>query len=190
MRIASSTQQSRTLRHPRSLKKKPASQSSLAMKKEKDDDKFPDHLINSKFGHSPWPKVPGHPVVTIGIAFTAEVSACSEDVVDLAGYVIWALIRRKGVLWDLDRGSEKASPVFEHLFRQTTSVQASMREWCNYPAGKDTGLPRNIAIELGVQHCPECPHPSQSSCFQSQELTDPGQTTRNIPTPLGFHHPT
>ncbi|GFX25920.1 hypothetical protein TNCV_2899451 [Trichonephila clavipes] len=43
------------------------------------------------------------------------------------------------------------------------------------------GLPRNIAIELGVQHCPGCPHTSQSSCFQSQELTDPGQTMRNTP---------
>ncbi|GFX22671.1 hypothetical protein TNCV_2994061 [Trichonephila clavipes] len=46
--------------------------------------------------------------------------------VDLAGYVICALIRPKGVLWDLDRGSEKVSPVFEHPFRQTMSVQASM----------------------------------------------------------------
>ncbi|GFU11542.1 hypothetical protein TNCV_221811 [Trichonephila clavipes] len=48
------------------------------------------------------------------------------------------------------------------------------------------GLPRNIAIELRVQHCPECPHTSQSSCFQSQELTDPGQTTRNTPHHYAF----
>ncbi|GFU64570.1 hypothetical protein TNCV_305091 [Trichonephila clavipes] len=73
---------------------------------------------------------------------------------------------------------------------QTTSVQASMCEWSSYPAGREMGLPRNIAIELGVQHCSECPHTSQSSCFQSQELTDPGQTTRNTPTPLCFHHQT
>ncbi|GFU53658.1 hypothetical protein TNCV_1470631 [Trichonephila clavipes] len=110
--------------------------------------------------------------------------------VDLAGYVICALIRPKGVLWDLDRVSEKSSPVFEHPFRQTTSVQALMCEWSSYPAGREMGLPRNIAIELGVQHCPECPHTSQSSCFQSQELTDSGQTTRNTLTPLCFHHQT
>ncbi|GFY25314.1 hypothetical protein TNCV_2484341 [Trichonephila clavipes] len=109
--------------------------------------------------------------------------------VDLAAYVICALIRPKGVLWDLDWGSEKASLVFEHTFRQTTSVQASMCEWSSYPAGREMGIPRNIAIELGVQHYPECPHTSQSSCFQPQELTHPGQTTRNTPTPLCFHHP-
>ncbi|GFX77607.1 hypothetical protein TNCV_1752181 [Trichonephila clavipes] len=86
--------------------------------------------------------------------------------VDLAGYVICALIHPKGVLWDLDRGSEKASPVFKHPFRQTTSVQASICEWSSYPAGREMGLPRNIAIEMGVQHCPECPHTSQSSCFR------------------------
>ncbi|GFW50308.1 hypothetical protein TNCV_4697241 [Trichonephila clavipes] len=60
-----------------------------------------------------------------------------------------------------------------------------MCEWSSYPAGMGylscMGLPRNITIELGVQYCPECPHTSQSSCFQSQELTDPGQTTRNTP---------
>ncbi|GFS68543.1 hypothetical protein TNCV_4584581 [Trichonephila clavipes] len=82
--------------------------------------------------------------------------------VDLAGYVICALIRPKGVIWDLDRDSEKASPVFEHAFRQTTSAQTSMCEWSSYPAGREMGLPRNIAIELGVQHCTECPHTSQS----------------------------
>ncbi|GFX89223.1 hypothetical protein TNCV_1339221 [Trichonephila clavipes] len=70
------------------------------------------------------------------------------------------------------------------------SVQASMCEWSIYPAGREMGLPRNIAIELEVQHCPECPHASQSSCFQSQELTDPGQNKRNTPTPLCFHHQT
>ncbi|GFV07079.1 transposable element Tcb2 transposase [Trichonephila clavipes] len=122
-------------------------------------------------------------------SITAEVSACSEDGV-LAGYVICTLIRSKDDMWDLDRGSEKASPVFEHPFRQTTSVQASMYEWSSYPAGREIGLPRYIAIELGVQHCPECPRTSQSSCFQSQELTDPGQTTRNTPTLLCFHHQT
>ncbi|GFV92237.1 hypothetical protein TNCV_1896731 [Trichonephila clavipes] len=53
----------------------------------------------------------------------------------------------------------------------------SMCEWNSYSAGREMGLPRNVAIELGVQHYPECPHASQSSCFQSQELTD--QTTRN-----------
>ncbi|GFT48234.1 hypothetical protein TNCV_4023131 [Trichonephila clavipes] len=56
-----------------------------------------------------------------------------------------------------------------------------MCDWSSYPAGREMGLPRNIAIELGVQHCSECPHTSQSLCFQSQELTDPGQTTRNTP---------
>ncbi|GFU43620.1 hypothetical protein TNCV_3728611 [Trichonephila clavipes] len=57
-----------------------------------------------------------------------------------------------------------------------------MWEWRSYPAGREMGLPpRNIAVELGVQNCPECPHTSQSSCLQSQELTDPGQTTRNTP---------
>ncbi|GFX42798.1 hypothetical protein TNCV_2930911 [Trichonephila clavipes] len=86
--------------------------------------------------------------------------------VDFAGYVICALIRPKGVLWDLDWDSEKASPVFEHPFRQTTPVQASMCEWSSYPAGKEMDLPRNIAIELGVQYCPESPYTSQSSCFQ------------------------
>ncbi|GFU59693.1 hypothetical protein TNCV_3186581 [Trichonephila clavipes] len=30
-------------------------------------------------------------------------------------------------------------------------------EWSSYPAGRQMGLPRNIAIEMGVQHCPECP---------------------------------
>ncbi|GFX86677.1 hypothetical protein TNCV_1408761 [Trichonephila clavipes] len=94
--------------------------------------------------------------------------------VDLAGYVICSLISPKGVLWDLDQGSEKASPVFEHPFRQTMSVHASICEWSSYPAVREMDLPRNIAIELGMQHCPECPHTSQSSCFQSQELTDPG----------------
>ncbi|GFX53293.1 hypothetical protein TNCV_362861 [Trichonephila clavipes] len=74
--------------------------------------------------------------------------------VDLAGYVICALIRPKGVLWDLDRDSEKASPLFEYPFRQTTSVQASMCEWSSYPTGREMGLSRNIVIELGVQNSP------------------------------------
>ncbi|GFS76423.1 hypothetical protein TNCV_1620571 [Trichonephila clavipes] len=56
-----------------------------------------------------------------------------------------------------------------------------MCEWSSYPAGREIGLSRNIVIELGVQNCPECPHTSQSSCFQSQELTEPGQTTRYTP---------
>ncbi|GFW17917.1 uncharacterized protein TNCV_2230981, partial [Trichonephila clavipes] len=108
---------------------------------------------------------------------------CKADclIVDLAGYVICALFRPKGVLWDLDRGPKKASPVFEHSFRQTTSVQASMCEWSSYPAGREMGLPRSTVIQLGVQHYPECPHTSQSSCYQSQDLTDPGQYTRNTP---------
>ncbi|GFW29206.1 hypothetical protein TNCV_4132811 [Trichonephila clavipes] len=71
--------------------------------------------------------------------------------------------------------------VFENPFRQTTSVRASMCEWSSYPAGREISLPRNIAIELGLQHCPECPHTFQSSCFQSQELTDPGQTRERPP---------
>ncbi|GFV95929.1 hypothetical protein TNCV_452691 [Trichonephila clavipes] len=112
--------------------------------------------------------------------------------VDLAGYVICALIRPEGVLWDLDRGSEKASPVFEHPFRQTPSVQASMCEWSSYPAGREMGLPRNIAIDLGVvqKHCPECPHTELSRIQLSRMFTDPGQITRNTPTPLCFLHPT
>ncbi|GFY24232.1 hypothetical protein TNCV_1012822 [Trichonephila clavipes] len=121
-----------------------------------------DTIANGQYG-AVWSM--GHTQqVTIGIAFqasiTAEVSACN-------------------------RGSEKVSPVFEHPFRQTTPVQASMCEWSSYPAGREMGLSQNIAIELGVQHCAECPHASQSSCFQSQELTDPGQTTG---TPLHTHH--
>ncbi|GFS93389.1 hypothetical protein TNCV_2627821 [Trichonephila clavipes] len=108
-------------------------------------------------------------------SITAEVSACSED-----GRFGWLRnLHSKGVLWDLDWGSEKASSVFEHPLRQTMSVLSSMCEWSSYPAGKEMGLPRNIALELGGQHCPECPLTSQSSCFQSQELTDPGQITRN-----------
>ncbi|GFX20378.1 uncharacterized protein TNCV_3487361 [Trichonephila clavipes] len=75
-------------------------------------------------------------------SITAEVSAYSEDV-DLAGDVICALIRPKGVLWYLDWSSEKASPVLEHPFCQTTSEQASMCEWSSYPAGREMGLPRN-----------------------------------------------
>ncbi|GFV79800.1 hypothetical protein TNCV_1726251 [Trichonephila clavipes] len=85
---------------------------------------------------------------------------------DLTGYVICALIHPKRVPWDLYRCFKKTSPVFEHPFRQTTSVQVSMCEWSSYPTGREMGLPRNIAIELGMQHCPECPHTSQSSYFQ------------------------
>ncbi|GFX04127.1 hypothetical protein TNCV_3972761 [Trichonephila clavipes] len=66
-------------------------------------------------------------------SITAEVSACSED-----GRFGCALIRPKGVLWDLDRGSEKASPVFEHPFCQP------MCEWSSYPAGREMGLTRNV----------------------------------------------
>ncbi|GFU59692.1 hypothetical protein TNCV_3186571 [Trichonephila clavipes] len=137
---------------------------------------------------------------------------------------------------------------------------------------KTNGPSRNISIEMGVQHCPECPihlrvhvsnhwneptqakpretphtimlplrnltvgtmqslkkrspgirqtqtngavilledkwafpkychrdgsatlsrmsNTSQSSCFQSLERTDSGQTTRNTPTPLCFHYET
>ncbi|GFW59627.1 transposable element Tc1 transposase [Trichonephila clavipes] len=63
--------------------------------------------------------IPNTLTVTIGIAFQASITAgvLAVRMVDLAGYVICALIRPKGVLWDLDRGSEKASPVFEHPFR-------------------------------------------------------------------------
>ncbi|GFY03046.1 hypothetical protein TNCV_980511 [Trichonephila clavipes] len=78
--------------------------------------------------------------------------------VDFAGYVICALIRPKGVLWDLVQGCEKASSVFEHQFLQTTFVQASMCEWSSYPARREMDLPRNIAIELGVQHSLENVH--------------------------------
>ncbi|GFT66392.1 hypothetical protein TNCV_3208361 [Trichonephila clavipes] len=67
--------------------------------------------------------------------------------VDLAGYVICALIHPKGVLWDLDRGSFMASPVFEYPFRQITSVQRSMCEWSSYPAVREMGLPRRGSIE-------------------------------------------
>ncbi|GFV26327.1 hypothetical protein TNCV_21801 [Trichonephila clavipes] len=95
---------------------------------------------------------------------SSEVSACSED-------------GRFGLLLNLRSnssqrcsmgfrsGSEKGSPVFEHPFRQTTSVQASMCEWSSYPAGREMSLPRNIAIYLGVQHRPECPQRSQSFMF-------------------------
>ncbi|GFT04037.1 esterase FE4 [Trichonephila clavipes] len=132
-------------------------------------------------------------LVTIGIAFqasiAAEVSACSED-----GRFGWLHNLRSNssqrCSMGFRLGSEKASPVFEHPFRQTTSVQVLMCEWSSYPAGREMGLPRNIALELGVQHCPECPHTSQSSSFQSQELMDTGQTTRNTTTPLCFHHQT
>ncbi|GFX31843.1 hypothetical protein TNCV_171761 [Trichonephila clavipes] len=73
---------------------------------------------------------------------TVEVRLCREDGRFLADYVTRALIRPKGVLWDLDQGSEKASPVFEHPFRQTTSEQASMCEWSSYPAVKPRETPR------------------------------------------------
>ncbi|GFV36386.1 hypothetical protein TNCV_2234331 [Trichonephila clavipes] len=101
--------------------------------------------------------------------------------VDSAGYVICTLIHTKTCSMGFRSGSEKASPVFEHPFCQTMSVQASMSEWSSYPAGREMGIPRNIFIKLGVQYCPECPHTSQSSCFQSQELTDTSQTTRKPP---------
>ncbi|GFX93927.1 hypothetical protein TNCV_3412901 [Trichonephila clavipes] len=60
--------------------------------------------------------------------------------VDLAGYVIYVLIRPKGVLWDLDRWSEKANPVFEHLFRQVMSAKISMCEWNSFPSHIETFL--------------------------------------------------
>ncbi|GFX95743.1 hypothetical protein TNCV_4886691 [Trichonephila clavipes] len=50
----------------------------------------------------------------------AEVTAGSED--GQFGYVIYVLIRPKGVLWELDRGSGNASSVFEHLFRHTMTA--------------------------------------------------------------------
>ncbi|GFT94935.1 hypothetical protein TNCV_1472321 [Trichonephila clavipes] len=73
---------------------------------------------------------------------------------DLAGYVICVLIRPKGVLWDLDRGSEKTNRVFEHHF-----VKPRL---CKSRCG-------NGAVIL---------------LEEKLELTDPGQTTRNTPTPL------
>src|SRR5215813_7771591 len=104
----------------------------------------------------------------------------------LAGYVVCVLISLKGVLKDLDRGSEKTSPVFEHPFRQTIPAQVSICEWSSYPAEREIGLPRKIAIELGKQHCSECPHTSQRSCFQPLGLRDPGQTMENNPTSPNF----
>ncbi|GFV02274.1 hypothetical protein TNCV_4742551 [Trichonephila clavipes] len=80
---------------------------------------------------------------------------------DLAGYVICALILPKGVLWDLEQGSEKASPFFKRAFHQTTSVQTSMFEFSCYPFGREICFPRNIAIEFKVQHRTGCPHTSQ-----------------------------
>ncbi|GFU49999.1 hypothetical protein TNCV_2362721 [Trichonephila clavipes] len=56
-------------------------------------------LVNRWF----W-KVKVHECVQ-GIAFQASITA-EVRMVDLAGYVICALIRPKGVLWNLDRGSE------------------------------------------------------------------------------------
>ncbi|GFW23488.1 nuclear receptor subfamily 2 group C member 1-A [Trichonephila clavipes] len=120
--------------------------------------------------------------------FTLGLAQCSQ--VMSVKTIFTAIISHLQSSVQQDRGSEKASLVFEHPFRQTTSVQALICEWISYPAGREMGLPRNITIELGVQHCPECPHTSHSSCFQSQELTDPDQTTRNTPAPLCFHHPT
>ncbi|GFW44931.1 hypothetical protein TNCV_4512451 [Trichonephila clavipes] len=78
--------------------------------------------------------------------------------VDLEGYEICALIYPKGVQWDLDRGSEKASPVFERQLGQSTSVQASMCEWSNYPAGSHTkeaftGHPPNPDASIRLPDC-------------------------------------
>src|SRR5215813_15563724 len=101
--------------------------------------------------------------------------------VNLAGYVVCVLIPPKGVLWDLDRSSEKASPVFEHPFCQTIPAQVSMCEWSSYPSGREMGLPRKIVIELGEQHCPECPHTSQSSYFQPTRAKGPRANHDNHP---------
>ncbi|GFU64760.1 hypothetical protein TNCV_2128341 [Trichonephila clavipes] len=72
--------------------------------------------------------------VTIGTHPSQLKRVLAVRMVDLAGYVICALSRPKGVLWDFDRCSEKASPVSEHPFPQTTFVQASMCEWSSYSA--------------------------------------------------------
>ena len=44
------------------------------------------------------------------------------------------------------------------------------------------GLPQNTVIELGEHLCSECPHASQSSCFQPQKLRNPGQTIKKCPS--------
>ncbi|GFS90166.1 hypothetical protein TNCV_508261 [Trichonephila clavipes] len=79
-------------------------------------------------------------MVTIKIAFqasiTAEVPACSED----CRFGWLRNLRSNSSQRDLDRSSEQAS--------------TPMCAWSSYPAGREMGLLRNIAIELGVQHCP------------------------------------
>lgn len=88
--------------------------------------------------------------------------------VDLAGYVITVLIRPIGVLWDLDRGSEKTSAGFEHPLRQTMAGHVSMCQWSSYPTGREMAPLRNIEIQLRQHNCPECTCISQSSCFQQR----------------------
>ncbi|GFW84135.1 hypothetical protein TNCV_4877981 [Trichonephila clavipes] len=51
----------------------------------------------------------------------------------------------------------------------------------SYPAGREMGLPRNIAIQLGEQHCSDCPQKGQSLCFQPQELRDPAKSRKTAP---------
>ncbi|GFV79570.1 hypothetical protein TNCV_2929541 [Trichonephila clavipes] len=69
-----------------------------------------------------------------------------------------------------DRDSEKACPVFELLVSQTMSAEVWKYEWNSYPAAREMDLPGNIAVELGEQRYPECPHIFKSSCFQTKEL--------------------
>ncbi|GFU66559.1 putative DD34D transposase [Trichonephila clavipes] len=62
-------------------------------------------------------------------------SACSED----GQFGCLRNMRSnslKIILWDLDGGSEKASPVFEPRL-----CKPSMCEWSIYPAGTEMGLP-------------------------------------------------
>ncbi|GFX22632.1 hypothetical protein TNCV_2993671 [Trichonephila clavipes] len=65
---------------------------------------------------------------------------------------------RQRSLAKMYRGSENASPVFEHLFRQSMTVQVLMCEWGSYTPGREMNLPRNIATQMREQHCLELPH--------------------------------
>lgn len=69
--------------------------------------------------------------------------------VDLAEFVITVLMCPKDVICDLDWDSEKSNPLFEHPFRQTMASLVPMCERNSYPAGKEIGIHRNIAIHLG-----------------------------------------
>ncbi|GFX81534.1 hypothetical protein TNCV_4509401 [Trichonephila clavipes] len=56
---------------------------------------------------------------------------------------------------------------FKHPYRQTMIAKVSMCERSRYPTEKEMGLPRNIAIELREQYCPEYPQTSQRSCVSN-----------------------